>query len=105
MLLYRSATIAQSRREVPVNYVKFPLHQQNGGNLVEVTLSGVESDVMLVDQANLASFERGREFRYTGGHYKRSLVRLRTPASGDWTVVVIPGSGGSVRASVRVHAA
>lgn len=85
-----------------MNYLKFPLNHQATGSVVEVTLQGVESDVFLVDPVNLSNMESGRSFRYHGGHYKQSPVRLSVPSSGLWTVVVVPGQGGQVRASVRV---
>jgi hypothetical protein len=87
-----------------VNFLKFPLHHQPSGAVVEIVLRGVESDVFLVDDLNLHQFERGGQFSYVGGHYKSSPVRLRVPSSGGWTALVIP-SGGSVQASVRVIAA
>lgn len=85
-----------------MNFIKFPIGWQPASTGVEVTLTGVESDVFLVDDANLAAFERGGQYRYFGDHYKQSPVRLVVPAAGVWTVVVIPGLGGTVRASVRV---
>lgn len=85
-----------------MNFLKFPLHHQTAGAVVEVTLSGVESDVFLVDEINLRQFERGSGFSYTGGHYKGSPVRLRVPSSGSWAAVVVPSPGGTVRAQVRV---
>lgn len=88
-----------------MNFLKFPLNQQSAGAVVEVTLAGVESDVFLVDPSNLRAMEGGRRFRYHGGHFKGSPVRLKVPESGNWTVVVVPGAGGTVRASVRVKAA
>jgi hypothetical protein len=87
-----------------MNYLKFPLSSQNAGSTVRATLSGVESDVFLVDSRNLLDFENGRPFRYIGGHYKRSPVNLTVPSSGTWTLVVVPGRGGTVRAEVRVIA-
>lgn len=84
-----------------MSYVKFPLHYQNAGATVEVTLQGVESDVFLVDSANLSSFERGSQYNYFGGHYKSSPVRLRIPSNGTWTAVVVP-VGGAVRAAARI---
>jgi Domain of unknown function (DUF1883) len=86
-----------------MNYVKFPLQYQTSGAVVEVMLSGVESDVFLIGDINLSAFEHGGQFRYYGGHYRSSPVRLRVPSNGNWTVVVIPGAG-TVRASVRVLA-
>lgn len=88
-----------------MNFLKFSLHHQNAGAVVEVTLSGVESDVFLVDEINLRQFEGGSSFRYTGGHYKGSPVRLRVPSSGSWTAVVVPSPGGTVRAQARVISA
>ena len=87
-----------------MNYLKFPLHYQNAGVTAEVTLQGVESDVFLVDSANLSSFERGDQYKYHGGHYKSSPVRLRIPSNGTWTAVIVP-VGGNVRAAVRIIAA
>lgn len=85
-----------------MSYLKFPINYQDSGAVVDVTLSGVESDVFLVDNVNLSAFERGGRFDYFGGHYKRSPVRLTVPSNGTWAVVVVPGPGGRVRASVRV---
>jgi len=76
-----------------MNYLNFS-HQDTGA-IVEVTLTGVESDVFLVDPINLSSFQHGGQFHYTGGHYKQSPVRLRVPSSDDWTAIVIPGAGGN----------
>jgi hypothetical protein len=84
-----------------MNFLEFPLNHQNAGTGVEVTLEGVESDVFLVDDSNLSSFKRGGQFRYLGGHYEASPVVLGVPLAGNWTVVVVPGPGGTVRASAR----
>jgi hypothetical protein len=84
-----------------MNYLKFPLGEIGSGTVVEVTLTGVESDVYILDGPNFAAMQRGGQFRYTGGHYKGSPVRLRVPQQGTWTAVVIPGAGGTVRASVQ----
>lgn len=88
-----------------MNFLKFSLGYLNSGAVVVTTLDGVESDVFLVDPSNLLDFEGGRSFRYTGGHYKSSPVRLQVPTSGHWTAVVVPGVGGRVQASVEVIAA
>ena len=85
-----------------MNYLKFPLNSQKSGTTVEVSMTGVESDVFLIDSTNLSAFERGGQFSYVGGHYKASPVRLRIPSSGTWTAVVVPGVGRTVHASVKV---
>ncbi len=88
-----------------MNFLKFDLGNQQAGAIVEVTLSGVESDVFLVDPSNLQAMEAGRSFTYQGGHFKQSPVRLAVPGAGSWFAIVVPGPGGRVNASVRVLAA
>jgi len=83
------------------DYMTFSLNQQEAGSVVEVKLHGVESDVFLVDPSNLSSFKRGASFRYTGGHFKQSPVRLQVPSDGNWSAVVVP-IGGRVEASVSI---
>jgi hypothetical protein len=70
-------------------------------DVVQVTLSGCESDVFLVDYSNLCSFRRGGSFSYFGGHYRASPVHLSPPYHGRWHLVIKP-TGGSVRASTTV---
>lgn len=87
-----------------MNYLKWPIGQAGPGTTVEVTLSGVESDVFIVDAPNFAAMQHGRSFRYHGGHSQASPVRLSVPHQGNWTAVVIPtgGAGQRVSASARV---
>lgn len=85
-----------------MNYRKWSLGYLSATAVVEVSLRGVESDVFLVDDANLRKFERGEGgFSYCGGHYRQSPVRLSPPSGGSWNAVVVP-KGGRVEASVRV---
>ena len=84
-----------------MRYLKWNLGYLPAQSAVVVTLQGVESDVFLVDNSNLAAFERGGSFRYSGGHYRRSPARIGVPSAGTWNVVVVP-SAGRVTASVSV---
>lgn len=47
-----------------MNYLKFSVNLKSARTVVEVTLSGVESDVFLVDNTNLSRFESGGEYTY-----------------------------------------
>lgn len=87
-----------------MNYLTFLVGVARPGSIVEVVLSGVESDLFLVDDSNLASMHRGGSFNYTGGHYGSSPVRLAVPSRANWTAVVVPGAGGRVSASARLLA-
>lgn len=86
-----------------MNYLSFPVGLAEPGSVVQVTLSGCESDVFLVDEFNLSKMKRGQDFQYVGGHYNRSPVQLTVPSQANWTAVVIP-TGGRVNASARLVA-
>jgi hypothetical protein len=85
-----------------MNYLESPLNFQRAGAIVTVSLTGVESDVMLLDSNNLQAFKRGAWYQYHGGHYKNSPVQLQVPSAGTWAVVIVPGPGGQVSAQVQV---
>jgi Domain of unknown function (DUF1883) len=85
-----------------VPFLQFQLNIHRPGAVVEVKLSGVESDVFLLDDSNFRTFESGQPtFQGKGGHYKQSPVRLQAPSAGHWNVAVVP-YGGRVEAKVRV---
>lgn len=72
------------------------------GTVVRVELDS-QANVMLMDSINFSSYRSGRQFRYFGGHAKRSPVLLSAPHAGHWHVVVdLGGYGGHVNASVSV---
>jgi len=85
-----------------VQFVDLDLGWQVAGAIAEVTMLGVESDVMLMVDADILRFQAGQSVRYWGGHYKRSPVRIRVPSAGHWHAVVVPGLGKTVTASGRV---
>jgi hypothetical protein len=86
-----------------MSYLKFDLHHQDPGTMVEVSMSGMESNVYVVDDMNLRRLERGESFQHArgGGRYRRSPARMAIPSAGHWTAVVMP-IGGRVQASVKV---
>jgi Domain of unknown function (DUF1883) len=86
-----------------LEFLSWTLNHERAGTIVEFTLQGASSDVMLLDAANLASLQRGdmANLSGVGGHFTSSPVRLQIPTSGFWTAVVIP-IGGEVTASIEV---
>lgn len=86
-----------------MKYMKWELGHQSAGSVVKVELDGTEANVRLLDQANLQSFDAGREHRYFGGHTKKTPVHIKVPYDGVWFAVVdLGGFGGTVQASVSV---
>ena len=75
----------------------------NPGDVIQVVLSGMEANVLVMDEPNFQSYRFGRQFKNYGGHYNQSPVNLPAPSAGRWHVVVdLGGYAGSVKAAVRV---
>lgn len=86
-----------------MQFRQYDLGQRQGGEVVEVSLSGSAANVRLMDSSNFQSYRAGRQHRYFGGHATRSTVRLQIPHSGHWYVVIdLGGYPGSVRSGIRV---
>lgn len=74
------------------------------GAVVTVHLTAA-ANVQLLDETNYRSYQRLGGFRYVGGHYTQTPIRLRTPSSGHWHVAVdLGGRAGRVGAQVSVAA-
>ncbi len=85
-----------------MNYLHNELHL-DAGDVAEVTLDH-PANVQLLDPSNFELYKHGKPYRYLGGHYKETPVRISAPHGGQWHVVVDLGGGaGSVRASLQVH--
>lgn len=69
---------------------QIPYAQSNGTLTVEVHLQHA-ADVFLVDQNNFNKYQSGREFRYFGGHYTRTPVRITVEGIGRWYLIVNGG--------------
>ncbi|MEO6286662.1 MAG: DUF1883 domain-containing protein [Dyadobacter sp.] len=81
----------------------YDLGQLKRGQQVQVTLSGNQANVRLMDSSNFQSYKAGRSHRYVGGLIKKSPTVLGVPSSGHYYVTVdLAGLGGTVRSSTRV---
>lgn len=81
----------------------YDLGHLNGGEIVEVILSGNAANVRLMDSSNYGNFKSGRRHTFYGGHAKRSPVRISVPRSGHWYVTIdFGGYAGTVKSSVNV---
>lgn len=86
-----------------MNFIQHDLGYRQGGEIVEVALSGNAANVRLMDSSNLSSYKSGRQHRFYGGLAKRSPVHLQIPHAGYWYVTVdMQGLSGSVRSSARI---
>ena len=54
--------------------------------------------VLVMDDSNFSSYQRGGQFRYHGGHYTRLPARIAVPHSDNWNTVIDLGGG---RANIR----
>jgi len=81
----------------------YDLRHLDGGEIVEVILSGNAANVRLMDSSNYSNFKNGRRHTYYGGNAKRSPVKIPVPRSGHWYIVIdLGGYAGTVRSSVNV---
>jgi hypothetical protein len=86
-----------------VRYAYRDLGQQQEGNTVVVHLRGSAANVILLNPENFLRYRVGQPFSYTGGHYRRSRVRLPIPQNGHWYVVLdLGGIAGRAQAAVDV---
>lgn len=69
---------------------KIPYAESNGQLSVEVQLEHA-ADVFLVDSYNFQKYKAGRQFKYFGGHYTKTPVRITVSGSGRWYLVVRGG--------------
>lgn len=67
--------------------VKIPYAYSNGTLSVEVRLKHA-ADVFLVDTVNYHKYLKGERFKYYGGHYTRTPVRITVSGVGNWYLIV-----------------
>lgn len=86
-----------------MNFQKYDLGNLDRGRVVEITLSGNAANVQLLDSTNYSNYKNGRKYRYVGGLFTRSPIRLQTTHSSHWYVTIdLRGLKGTVRSSARV---
>lgn len=89
-----------------MKFIHFDLGTVRAGSVAIVELAGTEANVLLLDDANFAQYQRGGRYEYFGGHFTRSPARISVPTTRHWQVVVdLGGAVGNVNATVRVVAA
>ncbi len=70
--------------------VQVPYVDSNGRITVEVELQHT-ADVFLVDQTNFRRYQAGQQFKYFGGHYTKSPVRISATGIGRFYLIVRNG--------------
>lgn len=68
--------------------MKIPYADSTGSLSVTVKLRHA-ADVFLVDTNNYNKFKAHRNFKYFGGHYNRSPVKITVSGRGRWYLIVI----------------
>lgn len=66
---------------------RIPYADCEGPLTVEVKISHA-ADVFLVDQNNFRKYQTGQGFKYYGGNYTKSPVKISVQDSGRWYLIV-----------------
>lgn len=86
-----------------LRYAYMDLGELEAESTVVVRLHGSRANVLLLSQPNFFAYRTGRPFRYIGGRYGPSAVRLEIPRDDHWYAVVdLGGYSGTTQASVEV---
>ena len=91
-----------------MQFIRCTFGYQPGGAVVLLDLTGAAANVFLVDDSNLARFQRGDQYTYYGGQHTTgspARARLIIPAAGVWNAVVVPLNGTVRVSNPRVLAA
>jgi hypothetical protein len=97
--LDRILGVAKEESAVDFLHKEFDLSAED---VVEVTLDHA-ANVQLLDPPNYEAYRTGRQYRYYGGYFTTSPVRLAAPQAGHWHLVIdLGGNAGRVRASARI---
>ena len=79
------------------------LGQLRAGQVVRVTLSGTEINLVLMDQQNKSQYLKFKSYRYHGGHFTKSPAEIRVPSDGHWYLGVdFGGRTGSANYKISV---
>ncbi|WP_310556802.1 DUF1883 domain-containing protein [Flavobacterium sp.] len=86
-----------------MKFQHYELNNLQGGEIIEVTLSGNSANVKLLNYNNFQYYKTGKKHEYYGGHITRSPFRITVPNSGHWFVTIdLGGYKGNVSSSVRI---
>ncbi|WP_424349625.1 DUF1883 domain-containing protein [Latilactobacillus sp. 5-91] len=73
--------------------MEIPYCDNPSGTLTVTVQLQHSADVFLVDQANFNAYQQGRDFKYFGGNYTRTPVKITVSGAGRWYLIVDNGSG------------
>ena len=68
--------------------IEFPYTYSTTGHLTVEGWLQCASDVYLVDERNFKRFQSGQDFRYHGGHYTHTPVKISALGYGRWYLIV-----------------
>jgi hypothetical protein len=79
------------------------LGQLSAGQVVRVTISGTEINLVLLDPINKSHYLKFKPYKYFGGHFKGSPARIVVPRDGHWYLGVdFGGASGSANYKIAV---
>jgi len=85
-----------------MNFSRYDFGFVEKGRIIEVTLDG-QANVRLLDSSNFNAYRNGRQHSFYGGRATKSPIKLETPYSAHWYLVIdLGGYSGRVKHSARI---
>lgn len=86
-----------------MRYAYSDLGSQEAGSTVVVNVRGAATNVLLLRMSDFVRYQAEGSFRYQGGRYRGSPVRIQVPSDDHWFAVMELGTySGRTRATVEV---
>jgi hypothetical protein len=83
-------------------YIHSELGERKAGEIVEITLTN-GANVRLMDAENFLAYKEGLQYRFVGGLFLESPVRISMPSTGYWHVTIdMDGLKGSTSATTKI---
>ena len=85
-----------------MRYLRHKLGELPKGELIEVSGSGLNVQLYLLNDSNYFNFKRGRIFRSGCNIYFNMWVTIQVPEEGEWNLILISGKN-VVRENYRIN--
>ena len=86
-----------------MKFIHTDLGMLNGGEIVEVTLSGSQANIKLMTSSNFQLYKSNRNHNCYVGLATKSPVKIPIPSAGHWHITIdLGGYPGTIESSIKI---